>query len=88
MSNSDFPVLSPRDWFTLGGGDASRERRMKWWHKAKLGMFVHWDLDRERFTGLPAAPPDTPVTTLAVELNGEPRQDTDAVRKFRKREQA
>lgn len=26
------------------GGDEDRERRMKWWHEAKFGMFVHWGL--------------------------------------------
>jgi alpha-L-fucosidase len=25
-------------------GDADRERRMKWWHEAKFGMFIHWGL--------------------------------------------
>ena len=26
-------------------GDASdRERRMKWWHEARFGMFIHWGL--------------------------------------------
>src|ERR1043166_9529035 len=23
---------------------ADRERRMKWWHAAKFGMFIHWGL--------------------------------------------
>jgi alpha-L-fucosidase len=26
------------------GGDADRERRMKWWHEARFGMFIHWGL--------------------------------------------
>jgi alpha-L-fucosidase len=26
------------------GPDASRARRMKWWHEAKFGMFIHWGL--------------------------------------------
>src|SRR3712207_7964210 len=26
---------------------ADRERRMKWWHEAKFGMFIHWGLDRK-----------------------------------------
>ena len=25
-------------------GDATREQRMKWWHEAKFGMFIHWGL--------------------------------------------
>jgi alpha-L-fucosidase len=40
---------------------------------------------RVRFTGLPAKAPEEPVTTLAIELDGEPRQDTDHVRKDRPR---
>ncbi len=27
-----------------GGGDSDRAQRMKWWHDAKFGMFVHWGL--------------------------------------------
>jgi hypothetical protein len=23
---------------------ADRDRRMKWWHEAKFGMFIHWGL--------------------------------------------
>lgn len=26
------------------GPDADRARRMKWWHEAKFGMFIHWGL--------------------------------------------
>ena len=26
------------------GGDADRERRMRWWHDARFGMFIHWGL--------------------------------------------
>ncbi len=29
---------------TAPSGDADRARRMKWWHEAKFGMFVHWGL--------------------------------------------
>src|SRR5512147_1036042 len=25
-------------------GDADRDRRMRWWHEARFGMFVHWGL--------------------------------------------
>lgn len=25
-------------------GDADRDRRMKWWHEARFGMFIHWGL--------------------------------------------
>ena len=40
---------------------------------------------RVRFTGLPQNPPDDPVTTLAIECDGEPLQDMNAVRTDRKR---
>ena len=40
---------------------------------------------RVRFTGLPAKAPDDPVTTLAIECDGEPKQDTDFVRNERPR---
>jgi alpha-L-fucosidase len=29
---------------TAAAGDADRERRMKWWHEARFGMFIHWGL--------------------------------------------
>jgi len=29
---------------TTAGGDADREQRMKWWHEARFGMFIHWGL--------------------------------------------
>ena len=34
------------------GGEADREQRMKWWHEARFGMFIHWWLDGN-------APPST-----------------------------
>jgi alpha-L-fucosidase len=41
---------------------------------------------RIRFTGLPATAPDDPVTTLAIECGGEPKQDQYVVRNERDRE--
>ena len=41
---------------------------------------------RVRFTGLPANAPDPIATTIAVECDGEPTQDQEAIRKNRKRE--
>ncbi len=32
------PPLLPQD------AEKDRERRMKWWHEAKFGMFIHWGL--------------------------------------------
>src|SRR5690349_20466634 len=30
--------------YAAAGGDADREARMKWWHQARFGMFIHWGL--------------------------------------------
>jgi alpha-L-fucosidase len=46
--------------------------------------FIQEDL-RVRFVGLPKTAPDSPVTTIVVECDGEPKQDTDNVRKTRQR---
>ena len=46
------------------------------------------DAMRVRFTGLPEKAPDDPITTLAIECEGEPRQDNIFVRKEKKRGQA
>ena len=35
---------------------------------------------RVHLTGLPMDAPDSPVTTIAIECDGEPKQDTNAVR--------
>jgi alpha-L-fucosidase len=40
---------------------------------------------RVRFRGLPADPPDLPLTTIAIECEGEPVQNTEFVRKQRPR---
>jgi len=29
---------------SAAGGDEDRARRMKWWHEARFGMFIHWGL--------------------------------------------
>ncbi len=44
------------------------------------------DKFRVRFTGLPMKAPDHPVTTIAIECDGEPQQDTLFVRKERPRQ--
>jgi len=46
------------------------------------------DRFRVRLTGLPATAPDLPVTTIALECEGEPFQDTIFVREERPREGA
>jgi alpha-L-fucosidase len=40
---------------------------------------------RVQFTGLPQTAPDSPVTTIAIECDGVPNQDTDLIRKDRPR---
>jgi alpha-L-fucosidase len=40
---------------------------------------------RVRFTGLPENAPDDPVTTIAIDCDGEPHQDMDQIRKERPR---
>ena len=51
------------------------------------GKEVKFDQDkfRVRFTGLPEKAPDDPVTTIAIECDGEPHQDTGMVRRERPR---
>ena len=47
------------------------------------GQNVSFEQDpyRIRFTGLPPKPPDAPITTLAIELDGEPKQEELFVRR-------
>ncbi len=54
------------------------------------GKDVKFEQDdfRVRFVGLPEKAPDDPVTTIAIECDGEPHQDTDYVRKERPRRNA
>jgi alpha-L-fucosidase len=54
---------------------------------AASGKEVKFDQDdfRVRFTGLPEKAPDEPVTTLAIECDGEPHQDNLYVRRERPR---
>jgi len=40
---------------------------------------------RLKLTGLPVAAPDTPITTIAIECDGEPKQDTTWIRENRPR---
>src|ERR1700730_16119399 len=52
---------------------------------SKQAVNFEQDRFRVRFTGLPAVAPDQPVTTLAIECEGEPVQDTEFVRRERPR---
>jgi len=51
-------------------------------HLLKTGADVKFTQDefQTKFTGLPEKAPDYPVTTLVIECDGEPTQDTDFVR--------
>jgi alpha-L-fucosidase len=51
------------------------------------GQAVKFEQDRFRLklTGLPEKAPDSPLTTIAIECDGVPSQDTDFVRKERPR---
>jgi len=53
----------------------------------KTGAPVPFKQDdfRVRFTDLPAEAPDYPITTIAIECESEPRQDTDYVRRNKPR---
>jgi len=54
----------------------------------KNGKAVTFTQDdwRVKFTGLPEKAPDYPVVTIAIECDGEPKQDTDHVRKDKPRD--
>jgi len=51
------------------------------------GQAVKFEQDRlrVRFLNLPANAPDSPVTTIAVECESEPKQDNEFVRRERER---
>ncbi len=51
------------------------------------GQPVKFEQDkfRVRFENLPSNPPDDPITTIAIECDGEPKQDNEFVRRERPR---
>jgi alpha-L-fucosidase len=53
--------------------------------KTGEAVTVTQDPYRVHLTGLPAKAPDSPVTTIALECESEPTQDTDFVRKNKPR---
>jgi alpha-L-fucosidase len=55
-------------------------------HATGTNVAFNQERFRVRFTGLPEKAPDYPVTTLAIECEGEPTQDTLTIRKERPRE--
>jgi len=54
-------------------------------HASGKTVKVDQDGFRTRLSGLPAAAPDDPITTIALECDAEPVQDTNRVRKERPR---
>ncbi len=73
----------PGSTVALGG----LRNKVKSAHLVATGAPVKFEQDefRVRFVGLPDRAPDDPVTTIAIECDGEPNQDTDFVRKERPR---
>jgi alpha-L-fucosidase len=73
----------PGSTVSLGG----LRNKVKSAHLLNGGKDVKFDQDdfRVRFTGLPEKAPDDPVTTIAIECDGEPNQDTGYVRRERPR---
>jgi alpha-L-fucosidase len=67
------------------GGLQQKVLSAKMYPSGKPVKFEQQDF-RVRFMGLPASAPDPLVTTLAVEIDGEPTQDMNAIRVNRKRE--
>src|SRR5260370_27767399 len=43
MSAGASLISGRRPAFAAGTGE-DRARRMKWWHEARFGMFIHWGL--------------------------------------------
>ena len=73
----------PGDTVALGG----LQNQVKSAHLVSTEAPVKFEQEkfRVRFTGLPETAPDDPVTTIAIECDGEPKQDSDMVRKERPR---
>jgi alpha-L-fucosidase len=73
----------PGDYVTISGLMAKvRSAKL-----VKTGESIAFTQDdfRVRFAGLPMEAPDTPLTTIAIECDSEPHQDTDFVRKNKPR---
>ncbi len=76
----------PGDTVALSGLKATvKSARL---HASKRKIDFKQDRFRVRFTGLPQEAPDNPVTTIAVECESEPTQDTDFVRRGKPRLEA
>ena len=69
----------PGDTPVIGG----LRNKLKSARMLATGREIRFEQDdfRVRFSGLGERAPDDPVTTIAIECDGEPRQDTDYIRK-------
>ena len=69
----------PGDTPVIGG----LRNKLKSARMLATGREIRFEQDdfRVRFSGLGEKAPDDPVTTIAIECDGEPRQDTDYIRK-------
>jgi len=73
----------PGDYVAISGLKAQvKSARL---HASGKALKFDQDRFRTRFTGLPASAPDDPVTTIAIECDTEPVQDTMMVRRERPR---
>ena len=67
---------------------ADRERRMKWWHEAKFGMFIHWGLysvlGRHEWAMEMEGIPATEYEKLAKQFNPKPNAARDWARLARR----
>ncbi|HYL75689.1 MAG TPA: alpha-L-fucosidase [Bryobacteraceae bacterium] len=73
----------PGDYVAISGLKAQvKSARL---HASGKVVKVDQDRFRTRISGLPAAAPDDPITTIALECDTEPIQDTNMVRKERPR---
>lgn len=79
---------TPAAFAMQGTGDADRERRMRWWHEARFGMFVHWGLysvlGRHEWAMEQEAIPVAEYAPLAREFKPKPNAARDWARLAKK----
>src|SRR5579883_3551065 len=65
-------------------GDADRERRMRWWHEARFGMFIHWGLysvrGRHEWAMENEAIPIAEYTAMAKQFKPKPNSPREFAR--------
>jgi alpha-L-fucosidase len=73
----------PGDYVAISGLRVKVKRQS--WSRPANRLHSAQDDFRVRFTGLPMEAPDYPLTTIAIECDSEPHQDTDYVRENKPR---